>query len=587
MALVPNLNVWVLEYLLEQDKIGDAFIRHFYDGCLNDIGELPPPVQVRLMLRVLRDGALNITENTVNSLDSLANLGQHEPAVFAPYSKIRDIMPSREIYTAVKTEAFLKALRTESGSADEQRQQLQRLFANAEAQTMEAERRQQLQEAIDDVSKRQAMFEKHPPQQAANIILIYVKSARNALGPPTLKLVESDFIGGRYNPFSAYLLQTHPYLTQGGGLGSMVGDKRRRTDGAMSSGPLIPGIPGTTSQAGLAGLDAANGRSILWDPQDPLLGTPDLALRNALLDGSGQLSPLQHLASPDGFNSGNRKPGAPRRKIGRWTEEETNALIRLTQEIGKSKWKKILEAGEGIFQNRSQVDLKDKWRNLERQGIVAPAAPRMSDGRSPLALAAPGPSGAQAGPAPGAPGQPGASVMGSSGGEGLQQGPPQAVPQQSHQPMGQHMMQSGLQMDDGGASRLDTHQNGQPDMASPFQTNQQAPNGMDQAMQPGQSDGQPGARRGRGRPRKNPQRLDTPGSSPTGMGGTVTGIPMEHNWAHPHTQQSDPSQMQHPLTQSSIDLMTGLGPVGTGPQGHPGSALDAQLQHHDSHDHGL
>ena len=49
-------------------------------------------------------------------------------------------------------------------------------------------RRQELEEAIDDVSKRQAMFEKHPPQQAANIILIYVKSARNALGPPTLKV---------------------------------------------------------------------------------------------------------------------------------------------------------------------------------------------------------------------------------------------------------------------------------------------------------------------------------------------------------------------------------------------------------------
>ena len=30
-----------------------------------------------------------------------------------------------------------------------------------------------------------------------------------------MQLVESDFIGGRYNPFSAYLLQTHPYLTQG------------------------------------------------------------------------------------------------------------------------------------------------------------------------------------------------------------------------------------------------------------------------------------------------------------------------------------------------------------------------------------
>ena len=62
------------------------------------------------MLRVLRDGALNITENTVGSLDSLANLSQHEPAVFAPYSKIRDILPSREVYTAVSNSSVLKKL---------------------------------------------------------------------------------------------------------------------------------------------------------------------------------------------------------------------------------------------------------------------------------------------------------------------------------------------------------------------------------------------------------------------------------------------------------------------------------------------
>ena len=59
-------------------------------------------------------------------------------------------------------------------------------------------------------------------------------------------------------------------------------------------------------------------------------------------------------------------------------------------QIGKSKWKKILEAGEGIFQNRSQVDLKDKWRNLERQGIVAAPPPRLPEGGAqPLALAPP------------------------------------------------------------------------------------------------------------------------------------------------------------------------------------------------------
>lgn len=44
----------------------------------------------------------------------------------------------------------------------------------------------------------------------------------------------------------------------------------------------------------------------------------------------------------------------------------------MVREKGKGKWKRILEEGGGIFQNRSQVDLKDKWRNLERQGVVGP-----------------------------------------------------------------------------------------------------------------------------------------------------------------------------------------------------------------------
>ena len=39
----------------------------------------------------------------------------------------------------------------------------------------------------------------------------------------------------------------------------------------------LQGLPGSAGQGGLPGLDAAgNGRSILWDPVDPLLGTPDM-----------------------------------------------------------------------------------------------------------------------------------------------------------------------------------------------------------------------------------------------------------------------------------------------------------------------
>ena len=46
------------------------------------------------------------------------------------------------------------------------------------------------------------------------------------------------------------------------------------------------------------------------------------------------------------------------------------ADVSLGMQLGKGKWKKILDEAGDVFKSRSQVDLKDKWRNLERQGIV-------------------------------------------------------------------------------------------------------------------------------------------------------------------------------------------------------------------------
>lgn len=60
---------------------------------------------------------------------------------------------------------------------------------------------------------------------------------------------------------------------------------------------------------------------------------------------------------------------AARRKIKRWNEVETSLLIELVKQFGKGKWKRVLELGVGTFdEHRTTVDLKDKWRNLERSG---------------------------------------------------------------------------------------------------------------------------------------------------------------------------------------------------------------------------
>jgi len=72
---------------------------------------------------------------------------------------------------------------------------------------------------------------------------------------------------------------------------------------------------------------------------------------------------------------GDESAAQVRRKIKRWDEKETSLLIDLVKEHGKGKWKRVLETGAGTFdEHRTTVDLKDKWRNLERSGLAPPVA---------------------------------------------------------------------------------------------------------------------------------------------------------------------------------------------------------------------
>ncbi|EFJ38842.1 hypothetical protein SELMODRAFT_403080 [Selaginella moellendorffii] len=59
-----------------------------------------------------------------------------------------------------------------------------------------------------------------------------------------------------------------------------------------------------------------------------------------------------------------------RRKIKRWTAREEEALRKGVEIFGKGRWKAILQSNLDVFDNRTEVDLKDKWRNIEKaEGI--------------------------------------------------------------------------------------------------------------------------------------------------------------------------------------------------------------------------
>ncbi|MQL72240.1 hypothetical protein Taro_004593 [Colocasia esculenta] len=55
-----------------------------------------------------------------------------------------------------------------------------------------------------------------------------------------------------------------------------------------------------------------------------------------------------------------------KRKIKRWTPLEEDTLRKAVKRHGKGNWKFILQSYPQIFENRTVIDLKDKWRNMTK-----------------------------------------------------------------------------------------------------------------------------------------------------------------------------------------------------------------------------
>ncbi|XP_014499417.1 uncharacterized protein LOC106760502 [Vigna radiata var. radiata] len=57
-----------------------------------------------------------------------------------------------------------------------------------------------------------------------------------------------------------------------------------------------------------------------------------------------------------------------RRKTKRWSHLEEETLKNGVEKFGRGNWKLILNAHKDIFEERTEVNLKDKWRNITRYG---------------------------------------------------------------------------------------------------------------------------------------------------------------------------------------------------------------------------
>ncbi|XP_061368411.1 uncharacterized protein LOC133311384 [Gastrolobium bilobum] len=57
-----------------------------------------------------------------------------------------------------------------------------------------------------------------------------------------------------------------------------------------------------------------------------------------------------------------------RRKQKKWSQLEEETLRTAVNNFGRGNWKLILNSHRDIFEERTEVDLKDKWRNMTRYG---------------------------------------------------------------------------------------------------------------------------------------------------------------------------------------------------------------------------
>ena len=100
--MYPKVEVAVLEYLLDQDALSETVVRELYEHLLVQGGDQSKTIQVRLLLRVLREHAANISDATLNALNCLAVNSTEGGGDYSPYATLRQLVPSIELYLQVR-----------------------------------------------------------------------------------------------------------------------------------------------------------------------------------------------------------------------------------------------------------------------------------------------------------------------------------------------------------------------------------------------------------------------------------------------------------------------------------------------------
>ncbi|PRQ34801.1 putative transcription factor MYB-HB-like family [Rosa chinensis] len=131
----------------------------------------------------------------------------------------------------------------------------------------------------------------------------------------------------------------------------------------VGTGDVNPGNPSCSYQNNIsrAGLMERNSTAHTYEWEDSLGMSPERT------NSKGRLhlpSPKRNAVSP--LKKYEDKRFSKRRKVKRWSLHEEDTLRTGVQKYGRGNWKLILDAYRDVFVERTEVDLKDKWRNMTK-----------------------------------------------------------------------------------------------------------------------------------------------------------------------------------------------------------------------------
>jgi hypothetical protein len=321
-----------------------------------------------------------------------------------------------EVLIKIKTELVVNTWRDKliPPRYEEITAEIERLFGSFPHMSEEPRCRELCTAALNP-GYRESIAHYHPKGSAHLALQRYVSRIQNAIGPTLLEMINNDINARRYMPglgggSAIGLASPKPQVGQGdvrlqgptlqdgqSGKPKTVRNLNQAMNELHAKGGVDPLAHAQEVAAGAAETlrllhagDFGNQAPATSRPEPGSGGglPPPLQMPNVHRSALPPLPDRRDVTTPvhaapgtggmiiprSGLNSENNRLRSTwtdesgrevsRRHTVRWSHQEVEDLLRCCDQYGPTSWARMKHENAGIFVYRSQVDLKDKWRNL-------------------------------------------------------------------------------------------------------------------------------------------------------------------------------------------------------------------------------